>query len=73
MTPEGIHVASALDRPGIWRRAGLGGLISGMDVAEALAALPARLDPDLSKRLLVAAERHYVTAHLEHNAEPEKS
>jgi hypothetical protein len=71
MTPEGIHVAAVLDRPGIWRRAGLGGSITGMDIAEARAALPPHLDSEFAARLLVAAELHFVNAYCSRNEKEE--
>jgi hypothetical protein len=53
-----------LDRSGIWRRAGLGGSITGMDIAEARAALPVSLVNDFATRLLIAAERHFLNSYL---------
>jgi hypothetical protein len=58
-------VAETLDRPGIWNRAGLKGSICGMDIAEALSGLPAALDAEFAKRLLIAAERHYLVSYLQ--------
>jgi hypothetical protein len=57
-------VLDCLDRPGIWRRAGMAGHVVGLDIREALATLPAGLDVDFVKRLLVIAERHFVAAWL---------
>jgi hypothetical protein len=62
-TPEGLFVAALLDRPGIWRRAGMSGSIAGMDIAEARATLPAELANEFAIRLLVAAERNFVIAY----------
>ncbi|MGE0038213.1 MAG: hypothetical protein AB7S93_21540 [Xanthobacteraceae bacterium] len=53
-----------LDRPGIWRRAGMVGHVTGLDMREALAGVPAELDVGFVKRLLVIAERHFVAAWL---------
>ncbi|MGE0038066.1 MAG: hypothetical protein AB7S93_20800 [Xanthobacteraceae bacterium] len=53
-----------LDRPGIWRRAGMAGHVIGLDMREALAAIPTGLDVGVVKRLLMIAERHFVAAWL---------
>lgn len=37
----------------------------GLDLNEAMAGVPSALDPELTKNLFIAAERHYVAAALE--------
>lgn len=64
-TPEGIHVAVLLDRPGVWTRAGIGGVITGMNIAEARASLPAPVQNEFALRLLMTAERHFLNARIE--------
>lgn len=61
-TRAGRHVAAALDRPGVWKRAGLTAPLVGLDLNEALASLPADIDRDLARRYLIAAEGPYLAA-----------
>ena len=62
-TPEGRAVAEAIDRIGVWKRAGMSGQVVGLDLAEALAGLPRGLDRQLCRRLLVIAEEFYLAAY----------
>lgn len=62
ITAEGHFVAQALDRWGVWRRAGMAGAIVGMDIAEAMQAMPQQCDPCFAKRLLVVAESAFCAA-----------
>jgi hypothetical protein len=55
-------VLAILERPGVWKRAGMSGMLSGLDLAEALASLPDGLDRELAKRLLMAAETPFLIA-----------
>jgi hypothetical protein len=65
----GAAVIEVLDRHGVWKRAGLYGLITGLDLAEALASLPDGLDRDFARRLLIAAESGFVPAYVKKTAE----
>lgn len=63
-------MAALLDRPGIWLRAGMAGMVSGLAMGEALATLPDSLDRDFAIRLLGAAETGMVSRLSElHSAE----
>lgn len=53
---------AALARPGLWRRAGMGGEIVGLDLTEAMASLPAGLDREFCRRLFVIAETEFLRA-----------
>lgn len=64
-TIEGRSVLDALNRAGVWKRAGLTGLVSGLDLREALASLPAGCDRGLAKRLLIIGEAAYLGAVLQ--------
>jgi hypothetical protein len=52
-----------MERIGVWKRAGMSGHVVGLDLAEALASLPAGLDRQLCRRLLVIAEAAYLAAY----------
>lgn len=54
-----------LDRPGVWIRAGLGGVITGMDIAQARASLPRDADNEFALRLLIVAESKFLDARLQ--------
>lgn len=54
-----------LKRYGVWRRVGMDGEISGIDISEAIASLPADCDAELSRRLLIEAEAGYMAGHAE--------
>jgi hypothetical protein len=60
--PEGRAVADLMCRPGVWKRAGMDGALTGLDLAEAMASLPRGLDRDLARRLLIAAEAAFFAA-----------
>ncbi len=60
-------MADALDRLGLWRRAGMSAIIVGLDLVEALASLPAGLDRDFARRLFLAAETPFVVEWLAAN------
>lgn len=55
-------VAAALDRWGIWRRAGMGGAIAGIDLSEAMRGLPAQCEVGFCERLFIAAEAAFCAA-----------
>jgi len=55
-------VLDALDRPGVWHRAGMGGQVSGLDIGEALASLSEYCDRDFARGLLIVAESHFLVA-----------
>jgi hypothetical protein len=61
-TPEGFFVAAALDRWGIWQRAGVTGAIAGMDLAHAMYGAPPECDQSLCERLFVVAEAAFCAA-----------
>jgi hypothetical protein len=61
VTIEGRAVAAIMTRHGVWKRAGLSGMVSGLDLAEACAALP-RCDRAFAIRLFIIAERAWVNA-----------
>jgi hypothetical protein len=61
-TPEGRHVLALLDRPGLWRRAGMSGVPCGIDWAAALAGRCVGLDLDAIENLLAEGERAMLTA-----------
>lgn len=71
-TDEGRAVLAALDRIGVWRRAGMAGTLTGLDLVEAMASLPAGMDADFARRLLLAAEAPFVAAWLQANKAEEK-
>jgi hypothetical protein len=54
-----------IERPGLWKRSGEQGRLSGLDVGEALASLPADCDRDRARALLIAAEAPFLLAFLE--------
>lgn len=66
MTAEGRFVVAILDRYGIWKRAGMDGMLCGLDVNEALASLPDELDRGFAARLLAIAEIHYIASLRKH-------
>lgn len=55
-------------RRGVWRRAGMSGVIAGLDFPDALAGLSRDLDRDLVAQLLSRAEAAFAPARqrLEH-------
>jgi hypothetical protein len=61
-TVEGRYVAAALDRWGLWHRAGMSGQITGIDMGEALAGIPQGSDRDFAQRLFAAAETSFCNA-----------
>ena len=61
MPATGRAVVTALARPGVWMRAGLSGVPSGLNVPEALASLPAHADPEIAKQYLVEGETAFLT------------
>jgi hypothetical protein len=70
-TREGVAVAHAIDRIGIWRRAGVAGTIVGLDLAEAQAVLPRGCDVEFAKRLFVVAEGAFCAAAFAQSAKPD--
>lgn len=60
MTAEGRAVLEAIDRYGVWKRAGFGGQIYGLDLPEAMASVPVGLDRDFVQRLFLCAEPGYL-------------
>lgn len=67
-TLEGEAAWQAALAPGVWRRAGLGGAITGLDMTEALARIPEAdaLDQDAVRGFLAAIEIGRLTG--EHDA-----
>lgn len=61
-TAEGRAVADILARQGIWKRGGMNGGLTGLDLPEAMASLSDELDRDLARRLFIAAENPYLAA-----------
>jgi hypothetical protein len=61
-THEGRAVLDVIDRPGVWKRAGMSGALVGLDLAEAMTSLPEGLDRDRARSLLIAAEPSYLAA-----------
>jgi hypothetical protein len=57
-------VAVALDRPGLWVRSGLDGIVTGLDMVQALASVAEALDTNFARRLFAVAEIAFVAAHL---------
>lgn len=53
------------NRYGVWRRAGVDGLLSGIDMTEAVASLPKGCDVEFARALLMAAEAGYMAGHIE--------
>jgi hypothetical protein len=62
---EGHALDTALQSPGCWLRAGMGGTVTGLDLQQLLARLPADIDADAVKVLAQAAEGPVVQAVLE--------
>jgi hypothetical protein len=58
-----------MDRPGIWQRAGMTGVVVGLDMANALAARPDHLSAALCVTLLSRAEIATVAAAMERATE----
>lgn len=65
-TAEGRAVAATLDRVGVWRYAGMSGILAGLDITEAMASVPADCDPEKTRRLFVSAERAFVAEWQKH-------
>ena len=51
---------AVLDRPGVWRFAAFTGALIGLDLAEAIASLPAGIDRERARALFIAAEAPFV-------------
>jgi hypothetical protein len=64
-TVEGLAVLAVCDRPGVWIRTGLRGLIAGLDLVGAIASLPAHCDRARARRLFLSFESAYVGALIE--------
>jgi hypothetical protein len=62
VTPEGHVVAAALDRWGLWKRAGMSGAIAGIDMSEAMQMIPPCCDREFARRLFVVAESAFCGA-----------
>lgn len=62
-----------LDRPGVWRRAGLNGTITGLDLNEAMGSLPDAIDRDFARELMAVAEGAFCTASCRADDKPEVS
>lgn len=62
ITLEGRAVMDALDRPGVWKRAGMGGDVVGLDIVEAMSSLPRGCDTELARSLFIAAEAPFLMA-----------
>jgi hypothetical protein len=50
-----------MDRPGIWRRGGLEGMVCGLDLGEAMTSLPP-CDREFARELFISAESAFVAA-----------
>lgn len=61
-TPTGRAVAALIDRPGLWKRAGLTGALCGLDMREALASLPRGVDRERARKYLAIAEIEFLVA-----------
>jgi hypothetical protein len=55
-------VLAALDRPGVWRFAAFSGALTGLDLIEAMASLPAEIDRERARALFTTAETAFVRA-----------
>jgi hypothetical protein len=55
-------VLAVLDRPGVWRFASFTGALIGLDLAEAMASLPAGIDRERARAQLIASETAFVRA-----------
>lgn len=64
-TADGILVWDVLRSGAVFKRAGLAGVVIGIDMAEALTRLPACVDIETAKYLIVRAEVPAVNAVLE--------
>lgn len=53
---EGHAVLAALNAPGCWLRAGMGGTVTGLDMPQLLARLDEEIDPAIARRLATQAE-----------------
>lgn len=62
-TIEGAAVLASLERPGNWHRAGMAGVPSGLNLSDALAALPDECDRSRARALFLIAEVHFLNAH----------
>jgi hypothetical protein len=61
-TVEGRLVLAVLARPGVWRFASFSGALIGLDLAEAMASMPAGVDRERARALFMAAEAAFVRA-----------
>lgn len=59
-TIEGLLVMKAADRSGVWRRAGMDGVIFGMNTGEALLSLPSECNRDVARDLISYVERGFL-------------
>ena len=55
-TPEGLACWQIARLPGVWRHVGMGGVLSGLDMTDALARLDTSLDADQARPLFEAIE-----------------
>jgi hypothetical protein len=60
MTAEGRLAVACMERPGLWFRAGLDGIVSGLDRAAARGGVPAGADSDGVEALLDAVEQGFM-------------
>ena len=52
----------ALNRPGIWLRAGMAGAVCGLDLPQALAGIPDECERGFTRDLLLIAEMQFIAA-----------
>lgn len=65
---EGHALGLALQSPGCWQRAGMGGTVTGLDLPQLLSRLPPDLDPACLSVMAQAAEGPVVKAVLDRAA-----
>jgi hypothetical protein len=72
-TVEGFAVMRAIERLGVWYRAGMNGVIVGLRIEEAMASLPDDdCDRGFARRLFAVAEAAFCTAACERETSPEE-
>lgn len=70
---EGQALGAALQSPGCWLRAGMGGTVTGLDMAQLLARLPPGIDHPSIVMMAQAAEGPVIVATLERGRSDEGS
>jgi hypothetical protein len=59
-TVTGRACVAILARPGVWARAGMGGVPAGLNLPEALSSLPAHADPETARIYLIEGESAFL-------------